>query len=367
MYLLSYMDSVMGRAKFQERIIRNQGYLESSTELDYLQLAQRLDPDFRPQKMLPRQTRGILEQLQGREGAKDYYRFQDPLERMDPELMLNTARAMVLADRGYGLLDELCASLLEATFNSAYPGLRAYCFAMASSLGGYSWQDLVRGPLASYFLPGRDLIALDGTRRELPSGLVLKHGKETVALGFRALPGRGIHWAPRGLSRLKSSHINLVEKLNQVMVDYDDRLKRMDEYLTGPRNAGITSEEERELAELLRMFKGCDLTGLAPGKSFGDSPIYLDRTHRGFHVRCESCGAPVELQIVRGSDSLSDEDWKNRHRSVHLTTYYSQVSNRLAEIHSSRGCSGTTAVSSRTGEQITISVAPSRRTSVGRV
>lgn len=358
MYLLSYVDSTMFRSKFQDKLFSSGGYLSSSSGSDmrYLELAKTLDPDFQAEKFLSIKTRGVLEDLQGRSEGRGYYRSQHSLNRLRPDMVLGAAQAMVLADRGYGLFDELCVSLLEEVFSERYPGLRAYCFTVSTSIGAYSWEDLFRpgAPFAGYLLPGRDLIALDGTKRELPRGLTLKHGKETVALGLKAVPGEGVYWSLRGVSRIKFAHIDLVEKLNGAMDDYRDRLKRMDEYLMLPRDAGYSQSQQDELKDTLGYFQVYSLTGFEPGRRFGDMPVHLERNHRGFHVRCELCRAPYALEIVRGDVLLSDEEWKDPKKARRVPNREFSINSRLASFHFASKCAGTVALSSRTGEKIAI-------------
>lgn len=331
---------------------RNWSVLGDDPKVEAMLLAkfQALDRGAKPGERLSSTTLKALQEITGLDSGKFFYRgILQSQDTDSPELRVKIARAMVLADREFGLLDEICANLLEDVFSSTYPGLRAYCFEIPGELGFYSWKDLLRGPLKSYFLPGQDLLAQDGTRRE-SLRLKLKAGKETVSMELAVDAVQGAHWRPTGLSTLKRPHLELISRLSAVMVDYSRRLREMDEYRTVPLIPELGYSTVEKVEQSLRLFYPetsiLIRNLLRGGVSFGDDPVDLiyDR-ERGYVARCESCHRAVLIELVSNSmraDWISEVLYRNK-------SYESYPRKILALAHGKTGCEGTHSVSSRTG------------------
>ena len=366
MYYLSARDSIDLTDELRRVLIEEKGYIDGPTTRgvfdepsphaeEVLQRLREIDPNYAVETFLPHGTLMVLKELTGFSDAAGYYRDCFYPTASSPSTRLRTARAMVLRDREFGLLDEIALSLLEAVFVDHYPGTRNYSFELSTSLGGYSWSDLINyGPrLKDYLLPGSELLASDGTQRVLPQGLELKSLNDRVKLELQFLPSQGLRWSLWGTSRLKSGHRRIAAELNAVMDDYRLRLEAMELYR---KAVPAPSHSEPVISFVLRELRSLGITeldGLRGGISFGDEPIILkDSDSRGFYARCRSCGMVIGLELVTdliGFSGGRSPDWKDP--DIYRSTIYEySVNRKLSQSHLATGCEGIEAESSRTGK-----------------
>lgn len=318
---------------------------------------------------LPPLTEMLLRELRSFRVPSPYWLRQSPYWlRMRPFLKgdatlsngerLAVARAMAIEDRTPSAFDELAAVLMGRTIGDK---TLSYRIRDPKGKSALSWDQFLQGPLSSYLEAGRSLISLDSADlRELH--LVIEGLDERIdlALSWRS-KDHLLRFSARGTSRLKQSALNLAAELNLILEDYRNRLQWAEELKAATPRSGFSEAEIDLIRYELDLFSGTDsslydFSGLRPGASFGDDPLELGKGAGkglwGFYSRCRTCEEAVAMEVFdlyeskreRPWDKLKEEDMRRR------TIIEATMGRKLSEIHGTRGCSGTEAVSSRTGK-----------------
>lgn len=296
-------------------------------------------------------TRSVLLEYRGKAGLyrTGYYgRSLSNSERMQ------IGRAMVLADREFGLLDEIVLDSFRMSFQKHL---------LSGSLGFSSPSTATDSFDYSYL----ERILSSYLRRESPRTkpyeLKWKSALGMIYLRLQEIEG-SLYWILRGTSKLRHSHQKFVVELNHALLDYSSRLGWMREYERSEPKPGLGSKVLADLRAELKLFhdRPLDLSGLEPGVSFGDDPLILDDAAgetRAYFARCESCELPALVEIRTSYSSFSADfdrsvDWSSPRDSFNSSLPENSLGRILARNHEQSGCGHRTARSSRTGERLPI-------------
>lgn len=162
-------------------------------------------------------------------------------------------------------------------------------------------------------------------------------------------------WRPVGTSKLKRAHRELAELMNQAMEESHLRQQWADLYLSSKPQSGLSVEELKRVnkAMLLVYSLAPDLSALTAGVSFGDDYIHMTQRSRAYVVRCDTCKAPVSLEIIWNLKNEKRFDWKSESAPGSEEGGGPEgsetVSSLLEDMHSPK-CSGVYRTSSRTGK-----------------
>lgn len=346
MYLLSYDRDAELRTKAQRALMGRGGVQDR----ELLAKIHELKPDYTAKAHLDFETRSLLKeingnrrQLNGESYGKSYYG-----KAIDSAQRFRIAHAMYLADIEFGLLDEISMSLTESVFEDFAAGAE-WSFRTPNQFGDeerVSWEEFRRGFLNWHLHPAWPE---DGEAIATSNELLFEFyaGRKRVNLRFviDKLNGQA-SWRLRGASRFKKTHIVLVDELNTVLKDFQERLAWLKKIKRYP---GLDSYELNRVRSALEIFypKGFDLSCIQAGLSLGDEPVILDSGDaRAYVVRCDRCEYPMLMEIIRRpfSDGLWTDPLATRR---HVTE--ERVNSALSHFHRETGCSNSYGISSRTG------------------
>lgn len=387
MYLLSYETSQELRSELQTAIMA--GHLVfSGRELRRTERSDRaiLDPaadlkellkkiDRGHDSIITKKTRDILRELNGEELNRPYSASTYGKTESN-RAQLEVARAMVLADREFGLLDPISLNLTREILDRFSGAETSISYShVPDDFKEYplriSWTTFQTEVLKLYLLPGRNELSKTGVARG-GFRITLHVASGDVKLNLRVMiGGRGLVWSPRGLSALKKSHLKLIDELNGVLDDFAARLRWMELYKQIKPVPGLSLKQIESVRIAFGFFlrdpKALNLTCLRPGLSFGDDPLILEnREGRAYLFRCELCAQPLGFEIVRDLSYSDSVDW-TKPDLYRNSTIENQVNSRILDYaHGGSSllkpsapepdpCRGTHYISTRTGERRPIS------------
>lgn len=345
MYLLSYENSVEFEARLLETALT--GVARSDIDgAEHRALEKRfkaIDPGYSSNSKLSTITRETLKVLNGQRPKGPsylnlYFKELSESDRRD------VARAMVHANREFGVIDELAVQLFEHHF-VRFTGEANPRFALAEQRRESFTLDVLKDKHLKPFMDPED-----DSSRLLKFRLLSAKAPVELQLDIGVV-GRAT-WNLRGLSTLKKSHQKLIQDLQAATDDLQDRLRWRDEYLLSEPKPGIENSQLAEIHRVLEIFfhsSSIDLDALLPGIVFKDEPIDLGSRSRAYIGRCEDCDQIVALELFKNMDSA--ENWTTGHL-YHNTIAESHLTHVFSLVH--WACSGTHYISSKTGDRTRI-------------
>jgi len=298
-------------------------------------------------------TQDIIDELHGKSkgeyASRIYGKKLTVLERHD------VARAMVVAEQKYGLLDRISANLTEkALWDFSLDGRRDAPFLTISTRGGaFSWKQLLRDPLKDYSLggrgrwsdvPGSEPIARKDSKLEL----LLADGNGPVKLKLSVLQGdQGLRWSLRGSSVYRAEHRELLSKLNAILEDYAERLRWMQQYRDGWAVPAVADEQIKKIEHELSIYydlkpRALDQLRQRMLLAKTDEPIEINRRYspvRIYLIRCSECGRVSKLDIKECLGSRVPKDWSKRSDLLYTPSLALEDCNPiLSEAHRASSC-----------------------------
>lgn len=310
----------------------------------------RLDPGYDPDNELSEITQKTLAELKGEKGSfGNYSRFIEGRE-LDDRDRHDVARSMALAEVGFGLLDLISANQLMAVFSKFSPGPGELVFTVNGQ--NYSWTKLRKGPLANYFLPGRQRLSENGTSA-VRGDLNLEHG--SLLLRLSVLKSGGLQWSLRGASLLKPSHRKVLQGLNWVLEDYRDRLEWLKVYRSGVFVPGYSEEDIRQIQDSIDHFNGSVLPRmdwLKPGIFIpGEYTSLSMKATRIYPIRCTICERVTRVESFwpQGHTAVN---WQKGKGIYHTNSIEMSPNRILSSLHRSTGCTGENGINARNGNLV---------------
>lgn len=375
MYLLSYRTSEEFRSKLERKLTDNElRPLIVSDQIDEVKESLKaLDPGF--EASVSSRTKAVLREISGKEPLEPYSSstYGKP---QTATLCRDVGRAMVLADREFGFLDEISLNITRKILDN-FSGQEAE-FSILNKGYGDDWVEYAKMDwtyfrtrvLRGYTLPGSEGFSPSG-KDSSDLELILHTAKGNVQLGITINHMRSrLFWYARGLSAVKKSHRKLVDELNRALEDYASRLSWMEQYRSTPPKPGLSSADIARVRSALKVFfkEPFDLPMLEGGISFGPEPLILESGQsRVYFARCTVCEKIISAEVMTNYSYSSSIDWTDpefRGRTAIEGMLNEQLigpdhgrtslySSRERELYWSKripACEGRSVISSRTGK-----------------
>lgn len=305
-----------------------------------LEELQSIDPSYDPELRLPPRTVNALREILGE--SDSYYGWVIRHKELADRFAVDVGRAMVLSGLEFRLFDRIAANLTRMAFQKF-------------SIGVIFEIDVAGKPIQLEELGNR--IGLDGTA--LPFGaegipplrISYADGRGSVQLELKMDPaGNRLRWYPRGLSRRRKRHLELVEELNSALEDFGDRVQWMECYRSAKPRPVLDSETRRAVVESI--FHICadlnDPLALRSGIYFGDDSLTLkDGKSKLVFERCLDCEHPVSVSI-HYAEGASDRFRGSCEGDAE------SADRILQRAHANSGCEGLLATSSTPGVSFSV-------------
>lgn len=351
MFLLSYTKSEEFQKQFQDCVL--DGNFRYSYDRDLLEYRDQIDPGAAVGQYLGYRTKRIFEELNGVESESgiSYAALFKSIEQT-PTDRREIGRAMVLADRTFGAIDEIAWNgFLEAFERFAISKSFSFSVGRDKKLSVAELREFFR----SYFLPAGD------TGYSVPSLRIKFRAKiATVDLEFRTAGLDGARWIDRSLIGWPARNAAFIAELNWPLRDFRQRIQWMERYRASKPLPGISDDLRYDLSQALREIYRCgypNLDSLRPGIYFEDEDfgVKIDEGKRGFPGRCVVCQQIVALDVYRlpyYPDGRKD-DWASDDAVCHWDSD-AKIDPLLQAAHRARGCKSRRYISSRNGKEMSL-------------
>lgn len=340
----------------EEKSVRRYSQLRTELEVNRAVEESRIkavDPAYSETNPLSELTKSLIDEINGKfkgdYGRDIYGKKINALQRQD------VARAMIIAEQRYGILDQISANLTEKVlWHFSLDSRRDAPFLSISTRAGlFSWQQLIRDPLKEYFVGGRgrwsDLSSPNPvTRSDAKLELLLADGSGPVKLKLSVLPeDLGARWSLRGSSIYRSENRELLSKLNAILEDYTKRLDWMERYQTGWTVLPLDEKQIEEIRNELSIYYDLKPSTLDPLRQQRllrgtDDFIETSRTDypvRVYSIRCSECGRIAKFDIKEQLGSKAPKDWNGDSRLLRTPRPATDVCNDiLSRAHRASSC-----------------------------
>ncbi len=315
------------------------GKEEAQRVADELERSRDLSSEFTVLSELTEDTLSDLRE-DGRSTVNSYSHLypQNP----SPRVKLDVAKAMALSSgkdrRRFGWIDGVAAKIMEIKFWK-FADMKDFHFAPARG-GRIAFRDLRRTDLRPFLNSTEDSSLL------LDFDFYSGQGKVSLRLKIGTL-GHAI-WDLRGLSSLKPTHQKLRDELQEIVRDYEQRKKWLEEYLALEPQPGLVDRQVELVEGALSYYfpnRTLDLSLLKTSLRFEGDSIALDEHTAAYIGRCGDCGHISFLDILERQGD-GPRAWVSHREDIERSAF-----RVLSEIHGSQvPCGRTHYVSGLTGE-----------------
>lgn len=351
MFLLSYTKSEEFQKEFQDCLLA--GNFLHSQNRDIREYRDRIDPGAAAGQYLGHRTTRTLEELNGigSEHGVDHWSLFKVLDLSSTDRR-EIGRAMVLADRRFGAIDEIAWNGFLDAFKD-FASHRDYSFSVGREKK-LSTAEL-RVFFESYFIPAGD------SGYSMPSlRIKLRLKSNTVDLEFRTDALEGAAWVDRSFTVRPARNAALLKELNGVLENFRQRLEWMERYRASKPLPGISDELRYAVSQALRESYRCgypNLDSLRPGIYFEDEDfgVKIDEGKRGFPGRCVACQQIVAFDVYRLPNYAYSQkvEWSSKDAVAHWDSD-DRLDPLLQEAHRARGCKTRRYISSRNGKEMSL-------------
>ncbi len=372
MYYLSLDATADFRKSLQQTLISGKfPKLSREDERGMVTRIVELDRNFKIGRPLAGLTTFMLQELNGeRELFNSYenlfYR-RSAYRSVSSDLQTAVARAMVLADRKFGLADEILLNLFMSEFElfAGHQHGSRFLFSDSERLSPEDFLEKLKSELlkfdghrppqtavtladVSFYPQGRNPLALSLILEPVAEGVIQDENYIRVKRPLR------IRWELRGIgAKLRRGAQRLEDGLNAVVADFERRLLWMEDYRTSSFHPPLDDTTIHKISAALEgdyaSIEHLDLKGgVWIGKEWFKVATRGDSRARAYPKRCVSCSQITELDfVVLWSKNPREEIWDAG--SSYKLVNQNAINSMLLQRHSESSCREHISQSSRTG------------------